>query len=512
MSFLKQYLLSNHGFSLRKETTLSIALLILWWIVVLIGVNYHEFWRDEVRALTIALEPESIFELFSVLNYEGHPIVWYILLRFCHAIVDSSLALPTASTVVAFAGVFVFFQFAPFPNWQKILFIFGLFPIYEYSVVARNYGLAMPLLFLFAHLYRTRHDNPLALAILLFVLANTSVHACLITAVLALVWVVEYATGERKNLALHLGSFGLVVLGGVTLLATTFPPSDTVMSNVFSRGLGFGEFIGALFDNVLHPTENLAYVFPEISPLMRNLVFWGLFSGLCVKPIRAVGLVLGTILLGSFSLLVYEGHIRHQGMFYLLMIVLYWITVAEKGFAASLREWIHRSIVSVGLGGILAVHFFLGGKAIWDEVEQKQSSVKEMGEYINQSSPNAILIPEPDYLLEAMPYYSNNEIYLIRENRYAKHAQLTIHVNFDLSLDELLEQAQILEVKREKKVLIVLAHLELDGHENHQIEFPFGKTFSWTSQSLERFRDLTQKVNDFKGSNGIENFEVYRLK
>ena len=126
MSFFKNYLLSNQTFSSRKEATLSVALLILWWIVVLIGINYHEFWRDEVRALTIALEPESIFGIFSALKNEGHPVVWYILLRFCHAIVNSPLALPIVSTGVAFAGVFVFFQFAPFSNWQKILFIFGV--------------------------------------------------------------------------------------------------------------------------------------------------------------------------------------------------------------------------------------------------------------------------------------------------------------------------------------------------------------------------------------------------
>ena len=245
---------------------------------------------------------------------------------------------------------------------------------------------------------------------------------------------------------------------------------------------------------------------------MRDLVFWGLFAGLCVKPIRAAGLVLGMILLGSFFSLVTHEHIRHQGIFYLLMITLYWITVAEGGFTAPFRERLHRWVVSVGLGGILAVHLFLGGQAIWAEVKQEQSSVKRLAEYINQSSPDAILMPEPGYVLEAIPYYSNNEIYLIREMKYAKRAQPSIHANFDLSLDELLEQAQILEAKREKKVLIVLAHLDLASRETRQIEFPYGKKFSWTNQSLEKFLLLTEKVKDFKGANGIENFEVYRLK
>ena len=512
MSFFKKYLLSDQTFSSREEVASSVTLLILWWMIVVIGVNYHEFWRDEVHLLTVALEPESIFGLFSTLSYDGHPAVWYVLLRFVHTIVDSPAALPIVSTSVAFAGVFVFFCFSPFSNWQKILFIFGVFPIYEYSVVARNYGLTMPLVFLFAHFYRTRQENPLVLGILLFVLANTSAHACLITAVLSLVWVVEYFTGERKNLALHLGCFGLVILGGVIALVTTMPSSDTVVTSVVSSGLGFGELIDTLLKNLLHPAGYYSAIFPKISPLMRDLVFWGLFAGLCVKPIRAAGLVLGMILLGSFFSLVYNGGPRHQGIFYLLMIALYWITVAEGDFTASFREWLHRWVVSVGLGGILAAHLFLGGQAIWAEVKHEQSSVKKLAKYINQSSPDAILMPEPGYLIEAIPYYSNNEIYLIREKRYAKRAQFTLHADFDLSLDELLEQAQILEAKREKKVLIVLAHLDLASRENRQIEFPYGKKFSWTNQSLEKFLLLTEKVKDFKGANGDENFEVYRLK
>ena len=96
--------------------------------------------------------------------------------------------------------------------------------------------------------------------------------------------------------------------------------------------------------------------------------------------------------------------------------------------------------------------------------------------------------------------------------KYGKRAAFTLHTKFDLNLDELLEHAQMLEEKREKEVLIVLGHLDLINQQNHEIEFPYGKTFSWTNQSLEKFLLLTEKVKDFKGANGIENFEVYRLK
>jgi len=311
---------------------------------------------------------------------------------------------------------------------------------------------------------------------------------------------------------LHVGSFGLVVLGGVVALVTALPTSDNVATSIASTGIRFHELINALLRSFLNPTEHYYKVFPKISPEMRDLLFWVLFAGLCLKPIRAAGLVLGMILFGSFFLLVAHEHIRHQGIFYLLIITLYWITAAEEDFTSSFRKWVHRWVVTIGLGGIFATHFYLGGKAIWVEVKQEQSSVKRLAEYINQSSPNAILMPEPGYLIEAIPYYSSNEIYLIREKKYAKRAQPTIHANYDLSLGELLEQAEMLEGKREEKVLIVLGHLDLGSREDRQIVFPFGKKFSWTNQSLEKFLRLTEKVGDFKGSVRLEKFEVYRLK
>jgi hypothetical protein len=297
----------------------------------------------------------------------------------------------------------------------------------------------------------------------------------------------------------------------VVALVTSMPGSDSVVTSFVSQELGFRNLIDALFRSLVHPTEHYYEVFPVIPPFMRDLVFWGLFAGLCVKPIRAAGLILGTILLGSFFSLVSHEHIRHQGIFYLLMITLYWITVAEEGFTTSLRKKIHRWMVSIGLGGILVVHLFMG-KALWHELNQEQSSVKRLAEYINQVSPDAILIPEPDYTIEEFPYYANNDIYFIREKKYAKLRQLTLHATFHLSLSELLEQAQILQAKREQQVLIVLGHFDLDNREDNEIEFPYAKTFSWTNQSLNGFLRLTEKVSEFKGANENENFEVYRLK
>jgi hypothetical protein len=77
-------------------------------------------------------------------QHKGHPILWYLLLYIGKTIVDTPLILPVTSIVIAFGAVAVFMFFAPFPLWIRCLFIFSALPVYEYSVMARNYGISMP--------------------------------------------------------------------------------------------------------------------------------------------------------------------------------------------------------------------------------------------------------------------------------------------------------------------------------------------------------------------------------
>ncbi len=99
--------------------------------------------------------------------------------------VDTPLVLPVTSIVIAFAAVTIFMFFAPFPLWFKSLFIFTIFSCYEYSVMARNYGISMLLLFVGAMLYQHRKKYPLLLAFILALLANTNIHSAILVCLIA---------------------------------------------------------------------------------------------------------------------------------------------------------------------------------------------------------------------------------------------------------------------------------------------------------------------------------------
>ena len=66
------------------------------------------------------------------------------------------LVLKVLSILIAGAAMLLFIFRSPFPLPLKVLFVFSLLPLYEYAVMARNYGISMLLMFSFAALYPRR--------------------------------------------------------------------------------------------------------------------------------------------------------------------------------------------------------------------------------------------------------------------------------------------------------------------------------------------------------------------
>jgi len=179
---------SKYPFADAKHALVAVAILGIWLAMVIFTVTRHEFWRDEVRALSTARAASSPLDLFGLTKYGGHPILWYLLLYIGKSIVDTPLVLPVISVIIAFAAVAVFMFFAPFPLWIRCLFIFSALPLYEYSVMARNYGISMLLLFVAAVLYRNRARHSMSLAFVLVLLANTNVHSAMLVCLIGALW------------------------------------------------------------------------------------------------------------------------------------------------------------------------------------------------------------------------------------------------------------------------------------------------------------------------------------
>jgi len=142
----------------------------------------------------------------------------------------------------------------------------------------------------------------------------------------------------------------------------------------------------------------------------------------------------------------------------------------------------------------------------------ERSSVAALGKLLDTTPDlaSAIVIPEPDVYVEALPYYAKNEIFLPRERTF-----LRTKVNFTTANDQRLSLAALMayadDLSQRRPVVIVVAH-RLDAAGPFVIPWGYGKQLDYDAASLARFREHTTLVASLRASSGSENFEVYRWR
>ena len=130
------------GIRPQRRSSLEWILLLVYLLMVLVGVAFHEPWRDEWRAWMISASATGPAQLHDLLRNEGHPWLWYLLLKpFIHwPGGQAGLALAGLSTGLL-GSLLIFFCFR-LPLWIRAGVLFSVFWLVEYVVISRSYGLA----------------------------------------------------------------------------------------------------------------------------------------------------------------------------------------------------------------------------------------------------------------------------------------------------------------------------------------------------------------------------------
>ncbi len=450
-------------------------------------------------------------------QHDGHPVLWYLLLYLGTSIVDTPLVLPVTSGVVAFAAVTLFMVAAPFPFGFRCLVIFGGLPLYEYSVMARNYGISMLLMFTAAALYGKRTTHPWSLAIVLALLANTNVHSVIFACLAAAAWAWDTAVGQKKG-AVPRGFYRylpfLVVLAGVLVcLAFAVPRNTAILTTVQSRAGATGiadQFRSAL----LRPDDT----FPELLPgwlpskaavLMLYVAVFGLWR----RPNLLLAAFAAQTALGVFFRVVYSGWYRHQGLYLVFLVFLYWLFIESTRVRPV--EGVGRLLFRGGLIAVLVLIVVDVSKAprfIRADITGERSASRAFGKFLNESSTyrDAVILPEPGFIVEALPYYAGNAIYLPREGRFGTTVSWT-DSRYTLSLSELLSAAHEVRARSGTDVLIVLGAMNTNLDRAGKKTYLYGEVFSWSAAEVREFRESTTPVAEFSAFDGDESYLVFAL-
>lgn len=213
-----------------KNNTINWCLFLLWSTITVTLIYHHSFWGDEVINLIFGIGADSQYGMHG----NGHPAVWFLLLKGLYLVFHQVWVLPLASFLVAAVAVWLFIFKAPFGLLFKILFLLSNFALYEYVVMARNYGISMLVMFVLAIVLSQERLKKKWTGPCLFVLCNTNIHSAILAVAYvfgSLVKAVKSREINNRDKKVEIaGASFFTALGLIVCFFTVFPTFDTVAS------------------------------------------------------------------------------------------------------------------------------------------------------------------------------------------------------------------------------------------------------------------------------------------
>lgn len=132
------------------ERRLIAIAFVLYCTLVTCMTFLHGMWLDELQHWCLARDSGSLVELFRNTRNEGHPPLWHLLLFGITRFTTDPIWMQVLHTAIGICTAALVLWRAPFVWWWRVLIVFGYFFLYEYTVIARNYGLVVLFLLLAA--------------------------------------------------------------------------------------------------------------------------------------------------------------------------------------------------------------------------------------------------------------------------------------------------------------------------------------------------------------------------
>src|SRR2546425_5327402 len=86
----------------------ALAITAVFFVIAIIGIVNHEMWRDEFHCWLIARDAHSLAQLYRNTRYDGHPILWYLLLYILTCFTAKPAAMQILVLVLATTGTYLF--------------------------------------------------------------------------------------------------------------------------------------------------------------------------------------------------------------------------------------------------------------------------------------------------------------------------------------------------------------------------------------------------------------------
>jgi hypothetical protein len=392
-----------------RQAKYTYLLTLAYFVVSLIGILHHELWLDESHHWLLARDSSSFSELLTNTRYEGHPILWNILLFAISRLTLNPFAMQLLHILISTGVVYLVARRAPFPVVFKILFIFGYFMLFEYNIISRNYMIGVLFIFLACSLFRQRHKRFLSLSLLLALAANTHLMFAVIAFALFLTLVLENYLERKLFDRFYFLGYLIFFLGLAIAIIQIVPPSDTrffdhvnetPLAEKFTKGFislfkatfTIPDFSSIHFWNS-NAIANFSKTLAAISGLIAYLLPILIFSRSRKTLFFVYAALIGTQI---FFFCTQLGATRYDGMAFIIIIAGLWIEPFFGRDNFALKTAVVRSNLTLLrkpiLYSILAIQFLSGITAYAMDFVHPFTGAKSAVEYISKTHPGERVI------------------------------------------------------------------------------------------------------------------------
>ena len=358
---------------------------------------HHEPWRDEADPWLLMRDADAPTMLKAAAN-GGTPLLFHLTVLPFARLGLPYLSLQLLNLLYVWAAVALMLRSRAFPAVVKILFAFSYYPAFEYSVVARPYGLQMLLTFAMAEAWRERQARQLRVAVIVALLANTTLPGLVTAAVAGAILLIE-RIGWRP--------VGVMLAGGLLAVGQLWPREGR--QAVYSL---------VQLDTVWYTLASMffpdARIEDAVGPaiIVLALVFFGIS-----RKWQPVTLLAGA---GTVIMLIYVfvwmGGLRHAGILTFLTVAAVWIADAYGPYR---RERLLMAALAVAFAWSIVPAY-----RCWiDETRYAFSGSREVAAFLEDSGldRDAVLVAPGMFWTSPLPYLPGVRIWYPVPGRYGTY-------------------------------------------------------------------------------------------
>jgi hypothetical protein len=332
-----------------RKSRLDLLLVLPFLIFFFLQLMHHQMWRDETNAWALAAHSQTLGALLRYVRYEAHPYLWYLLLWVVSRGFASLFALKWVAAIIGTCIYLILALWSPFSRLEKVLLFCGYYISFEYTVIARMYGVMLLLVLLYLRSRTSQPHKPVRNALWLGLIANADTFGLLLTFALALEYLL-FLRGDRAWWKLQwrkrvLPAFAIYIVSVAVSFACLTPSRHvSYRSNrgggVFAHARDPRYLARAVRSATLDPWYPLD---PHAPGSYWNLIHPRPVTDACLM-LAVVAIVLQfrrekrllvmlafyNVALILFMYLVYMGYSRHYGTMFVAFLGALWIQRAQE--------------------------------------------------------------------------------------------------------------------------------------------------------------------------------------